>query len=311
MPATPIQASTQEHLDIEDIVENLVLLKDGSAAMLITTTAVNFGLLSEAEQDATIYAYAALLNSLTFPIQVLIRSKRKDITAYEKLLSEKETQTPKPDIKDRIRKYREFIQETVRQRNVLDKKFYIIVPFSVLELGVAKSAAAAAKGSRGGLPFAKDYIITRAKMTLEPKRDHLIHQLARLGLRARQLTTKELIQLFFEIYNPDSAQGQILAAPEEYETPLVQPAVGFAEAPSIESPQQPKAQPAPKPPSLPNQPAPAESQTITLPETKEPTSTQPLTQSETTNHTTNQAQDSINQALTSPTQVNQESPEIK
>jgi len=252
MPPTPIQASTQEHLDVEDIVDNLIILKDGSAAMVITTTAVNFGLLSEAEQDATIYAYAALLNSLTFPIQIVIRSNRKDITGYEKLLSEQETRTPKTENKDRIRKYREFIQETVRQRNVLDKKFYIIIPFSVLELGVAKSAAAIAKSPRHALPFPKDYIVTRAKVALEPKRDHLLHQLNRLGLRARQLTTKELIQLMFEIYNPESAQGQILATPEDYQTPLVRPAIAFQELPQIETPQAPPGKPPfPAPPPLP------------------------------------------------------------
>jgi hypothetical protein len=338
MPATPtpIQASTQTHLDIEDIIENIVLLKDGSAAMIITTTAVNFGLLSEAEQDATIYAYAALLNSLTFPIQVLIRSKRKDITSYEKLLSEKEAQTPKPENKERIRKYREFIQETVRQRNVLDKKFYLVVPFSVLELGVAKSAAAAAKGARGGLPFAKDYIISRAKMSLEPKRDHLIHQLSRLGLRSRQLTTKELIQLLFEIYNPDSAQGQILAPPEEYETPIVQPAVGFTESPVIETAQKqnqkPKTkiqdQPKQEPPTGSSQPTPtpdlkpeksqpiqkppappAEPPTITIPERQETTKDQ--SQAKDKEKTIDQAQETIDQALSGTIPVNQQESENK
>jgi len=235
---TPIRATTQEHLDIEDIIENVVLLKDGSVAMVITTTAVNFGLLSESEQDATIYAYAALLNSLTFAVQILIRSSRKDISGYEKLLTEQETRTVSPENRDRIRKYREFILETVRQRNVLDKKFYIVIPFSVMELGVAKSATALAKGASRSLPFPKDYIIKRAKMTLEPKFDHLAHQLGRLGLRARQLTTKELIQLMFELYNHDSAHGQILASPEEYETPLVKPAVAFQENPQIVGPEE-------------------------------------------------------------------------
>lgn len=249
---TPIQATTQEHLDIEEIVENLIVLKDGSCAIVITTTAVNFGLLSESEQDATIYAYAALLNSLTFPIQVLIRSSRKDISGYEKLLSEQESRTINPENRERIRAYREFIQETVRERNLLDKKFYIVIPFSVLELGVAKSATALAKGTRRGLPFPQDYIVNRAKMTLEPKFDHLAHQLGRLGLRARQLTTRELIQLMFEFYNPDSAQGQILAAPEEYETPLVKPAVAFQETPQIVAPEEKKPYQAAAPITKPN-----------------------------------------------------------
>lgn len=246
---TPIKSSTQQNIDIEDITDNLVLLKDGSTSLVITTTAVNFGLLSESEQDATIYAYAALLNSLTFPIQILVRSNRKDISGYQRLLSEQEAKSPKPENKERIKKYREFIEETVRQRNVLDKKFYIIIPFSVFELGVAKSASAVSKSGRSGLPFPKEYIISRAKMTLEPKRDHLLHQLSRLGLRARQLSTKELIQLLFEIYNPVSSQGQILASPEEYKTPIVQPDTAFQETPQIETPdEQTKFKPQPPTP---------------------------------------------------------------
>ncbi len=258
-PKQVIKSTTQQHLDVEEIAENLILLKDGSAAMIITTTAVNFGLLSESEQDATIYAYAALLNSLTFPIQIFIRSNRKDITGYERLLEEQELRSAKPENKERIRKYREFIEETVRQRNVLDKKFYIVIPFFVLELGVTKSATAIAKGGHTGLPFPKEYIIGRAKMTLEPKRDHVEHQLARLGLRARQLTTKELIQLLFEIYNPDSSQGQTLVSPQEYETPIVQPAVAFQEVPQINTQQQP--------------PLPQESQPKTQPPPPNPIST--------------------------------------
>lgn len=273
---TPIRASTQQHLDIKDILENLVLLKDGSAAMVITTTAVNFGLLSESEQDAIIYAYAGLLNSLTFAIQIFIRSNRKDISGYERLLSEQEIRSPKPENKERIRKYREFVEETVRQRNVLDKKFYIIIPFFVLELGVAKSATALAKGGRSGLPFPKDYIISRAKMTLEPKRDHLLHQLSRLGLRARQLTTKELIQLLFEIYNPDSARGQQLASPEEYQTPIVQPAVAFQESPQITVPDEKsrETEASTSPTPSPMQPIP----TSTPPQEPSPSTSQPTSQ---------------------------------
>ena len=285
---TPIQATTQEHLDIEDIVENIILLKDGSAAMVLTTTAVNFGLLSESEQDATIYAYAALLNSLTFPIQILIRSHRKDISGYEKLLAEQEVRAIQPQNKERIRKYREFIQETVRERNVLDKKFYITIPFSVMELGVTKSATALVKGRRRGLPFPKDYIIKRAKMALDPKSDHLVHQLARLGLKARQLTTKELIQLMFEIYNPDSAQGQILASPKEYETPLVKAAVAFQENPQITGPEE-------GPPTTP--PPPVDPPPAATPSTAQPQLQPKPNETQTTESTDQEAQAAINAAV--------------
>ena len=90
----PVRASTQEHLDIEDIQDGIIILRDGSCCLTIATTAINFGLLSEKEQEATIYAYAGLLNSLTFSIQIVLRSQRKDISSYVNLVrqaEEKET----------------------------------------------------------------------------------------------------------------------------------------------------------------------------------------------------------------------------
>jgi len=218
----PIRASTQEHLDIEEIRNDLIILKDGACALVIATTAINFGLLSEKEQDATIFAYAALLNSLTFSIQIVVRSQKKDISAYLKLLRKAEAKETKKEIKEQIRKYQKFIEETVAKNEVLDKKFYLVIPMTALELGVAKAITAGLK-RRKGLPYPKDYIIKKAQANLYPKRDHLLRQLGRLGLKGRQLKTKELIQLFYEIYNPESGR-QTIAEMTDYQSPLVQAA---------------------------------------------------------------------------------------
>lgn len=215
-----IRASTQEHLDIEDIQDDLLILKDGSCCLVIVTTAINFGLLSEKEQEATIYAYAGLLNSLTFSIQIVIRSQQKDISAYLKLLEQAEAKETKAKIKEQIKKYYQFIQETVQKNRVLDKEFYLVIPMSALELGVAKTLTATFTPKRG-LPFEKTYILERAKVNLYPKRDHLLRLLSRLGLKGRQLTTQELIQLFFNIYNPGTPSGAVPKT-DQYQTPLVQ-----------------------------------------------------------------------------------------
>src|SRR3990170_5826547 len=98
------KASTQEHLDVENITENMVILKTGNVAMIMSTSAVNFDILSEAEQDATIYAYAAFLNSLSFPLQILIRSKKADISSYFAHLEDAEASQLNPDIKMQIKK---------------------------------------------------------------------------------------------------------------------------------------------------------------------------------------------------------------
>ena len=131
-----MKPSTQSHLDIYDIQNDLLILKDGSVCLLLEVSAINFGLFSEREQEATIYAYAQLLNSLNFTIQIVITSKRKDITDYLDKLEVRLSSAPSPKIKDQLLKYRDFIKSIVRQGNVLDKKFFISIPFSSLELGV-------------------------------------------------------------------------------------------------------------------------------------------------------------------------------
>lgn len=200
--SSAIASTTQDHLDIQDILNDLIILKDGSACLIMEVSSVNFGLLSEKEQEATIYAYAQLLNSLTFSIQIIITSKRKDISDYLQKLDDHLAKIVAPQLKAQLIKYRDFVKAIVRQGNVLDKKFYISVPFSSLEMGAVSSIKLLApKSNTSVLPVAE--IADRAATNLGPKRDHLIRLLARIGLHARQLNSSELLQLFYNYYNPD------------------------------------------------------------------------------------------------------------
>lgn len=221
--SAPIKATTQEFLDIEDICDDLILLRDGSAALLLETHAVNFGLLAEEEQDALIYAYASLLNSLSFPLQIVILSKRMDISSYIEAVSNEEERQTNGIIKDRLRHYREFIVSIVKENRVLEKKFYLVIPFYAIELGVK-----GAVGKKKRLPFPKDYLISRARTSLLPKRDHLLRQLSRIGLKGKQLTTQELVELFYNIYNP-TLTGERLAETSGYTKPMVE---GLGKIPS-------------------------------------------------------------------------------
>jgi hypothetical protein len=132
----PIKSSTQVFTEIETIDRDIVMFADGSCALIVSTTAVNFGLLSEKEQDALIVTYAGLLNSLSFPIELLIRTQHKDVTAYLKLLEEKERTQKNPKLAKSMHDYRLFVAATVKEKDVLDKKFFIVIPFSSLELGI-------------------------------------------------------------------------------------------------------------------------------------------------------------------------------
>lgn len=201
---TPLATTTQSHLDIEDVVQDLVILKDGSACMVLEVSAINFGLLSETEQEATIYAYAQLLNSLTFSIQIVISSKQKDISDYIALLDRQLVKIENPLLKDQLTKYRDFVRTIVKQGNVLDKKFFISIPMSSLELGFTSgmnTLASTFTRKQTTLPKPKSEIVEKALVNLSPKRDHLVRLLARIGLRAKQVTSSELLQIFFDNYN--------------------------------------------------------------------------------------------------------------
>jgi hypothetical protein len=219
LPDRPLAAPSQKHLPVADITDDIVLYKDGGAAIVMESTSLNFGLLSEKEQQAVIAAYAALINSLSFPIQIVVRSKRKDIGRYMNYLEEAQGNIQNEKLRNIMSGYKNFISETIKKKNVLGKKFYVVIPFSALELGVTKSFLSTTRGSKP-LPYPRSYVIKKAKVSIYPKRDHLIRQAGRLGLLLNQLSTNELTQLFYEIFNPErpaTKKDEALEIKEEIE----------------------------------------------------------------------------------------------
>src|SRR5258708_7766465 len=217
-----LQSTTQKYLEIFDITNDLLMLHDGTCSMVMKTSAINFDLFSEEEQDATIYAYAALLNSLSFPIEIVVRSQKKDVTAYLDLLKTQEVKAYTPLKKKQIREYRAFVEQLVQERNVLDKKFYVIITASAVEMGLLPPSSLVPLPKKETPPtFDKYNVIEKALTILQPRRDHLVHQLARIGLMSSQLKTQELIQLFYSIYNPEASEGQKIQNTGDYTTPMV------------------------------------------------------------------------------------------
>ena len=210
-----IKGSTQEHLLLEDVVDGIAILKDGGAAMVLQVSSVNFDLLSEREQSALVFAYGGILNSLNFPIQIMISSTTKDVGNYLNNLELAKNSQQNDKLKERIASYKKFVEETVKRNDVLSKTFYVVIPFSSLELGL-KNAQKQILGTfnpikkDNGLPFSKEYILEKAKAALEPKRDHLVRLFSRLGLEIQPLNTKEIIELFYKTYNEDVSNSQKL-----------------------------------------------------------------------------------------------------
>lgn len=183
--------TTQNHLSISDISNDILILKDGGGALVLQVSAVNFGLLSDREQMAIIDSFAQMLNSLSFSIQIVIHSERLNLASYLTLLDKAQKAQENPLLSAMMTDYKQFIQATIKDNEVLDKKFYIVIPLFSLELGLIAS---------------KEALEQKIKTVLLPRRDQVIRQLSRVGFNATQLNKQKLVKLIFDIYNGGSGE---------------------------------------------------------------------------------------------------------
>ncbi len=190
-------ATTQKFTQIEDVVGEIALFSGSLAGLVMEVTATNFALQSEEEQQSRIYSYAALLNSLSFPVQILVISRKLDITSYIKQLETQAQKTTNQSLSKQINMYKDFVAQLVRNNIVLDKKFYLVLSYSILEKG-AKAVA----GGRNRQAFYQD-----AREQLNSKATSMTSELIRVGLKSRILGRDELINLFYEVYNPGAGNA--------------------------------------------------------------------------------------------------------
>lgn len=199
-------SSTQEHLEIREVVDDLVITQSGSVGLVIQTSAINFDLLAEYEQDSKVFAFAGLLNSLNFHIQILIRTRRIDISNYVDYLIAQENDSMSEGLRKQLNIYTKFIQNLIIQNDVLDKNFFIVIPFNPAG-EIPGSSLLKSKKTQDEIEknsqMKQEQLLEKAKIFLYPKRDHVLKQLSRMGLMGHQLNNKELITEFYTIYNPE------------------------------------------------------------------------------------------------------------
>lgn len=191
--AQKINTTTQKFVGIQDIIDDIVMLPGGQSCLILEIIATNFSLQSIGEQEARIFSYASLLNSLSFSIQILIISRKLDISSYINLLNDEAKKSTSPTLSSNIIAYKNFVEELVQVNTVLDKKFYIVLPYSFLEKGASSATG----------PHDKTTAIKDAKNFLHSKATSLIQELLRVGLKSKILERDELIHLFYEIYNTE------------------------------------------------------------------------------------------------------------
>jgi hypothetical protein len=191
--ATP----SQHFVEIVDIIDDVVLLAGGNACLVIEVKATNFSLLSADEQNAKVYSYASLLNAISFSIQIVIRSKKLDVSNYLKLLDDEKMKAQSEALAKQIGLYRNFVQELVKVNIILDKKFYIVIPYSSLEKGISGAKETIVDSS------SQSNFIFGAKAALYSKADAVHAQLKRLNLKAETLSKEKLTRLFYDIFNDE------------------------------------------------------------------------------------------------------------
>lgn len=194
-------AGSQSFIPIESVNKDLIFLKDGGVSLLLSVSAVNFALLFETEQVSIIDSFAGMINSLSFPIQIVIYSKVLDVSLYLHTIDNALAKQTNPLLKKMTVSYRSFVGKSIKDNNVLDKRFYICIKITSLEIGL--------------LPSSLEEKTQKVTTLLTPRRDHIIRQLGRLGLKTKQLTTEEIVKLFYELYNPPVLNPPVAVSVQE------------------------------------------------------------------------------------------------
>jgi type IV secretory pathway VirB4 component len=205
----------QDFVPIKEVRDGVVILKDGSMRSILMTSSVNFALKSEDEQKSIIYQFQNFLNSINFDIQIFLESRRLDIRPYVSLLEERQKEQTNDLMKIQTREYIQFIKTFTEQANIMTKRFFVVIPYTppTLELGKRKKGGILSLG-KGSVKDKKNQKISNFaeyKQQLDQRVDVVVQGITRTGVRAVQLGTEEVIEVFYQLFNPG-----------EVEKPLVQ-----------------------------------------------------------------------------------------
>ncbi len=205
-------ASTQLFLNIAEIKDNVVVLKNGGIRAILQTSSVNFNLKSEEEQNSIIYAYQSFLNSLDFPIQIVIQSRKLDIDKYIENVKEASAKHDNPLLKQQTLEYAEYIQKLVEYADIMEKDFYVVVPYDPYR---AQKLNPLEKFMQSISSTDSIDNIKRRHKEFDELNKHLGERvnsvrtgLEACNLRVAQLTTSQLIETFYRLYNPETSRNQ-------------------------------------------------------------------------------------------------------
>ena len=233
------QTTTQNSLLISELREGMAIMSDGSFRAVVACQSINFDLMSSREREGVEYSYQNFLNSLYFPIQIFIRSQRVDIGPYIDRLVKIRRSQDNMLLNVLMDDYINFIDVLSQEANIMDKSFFIVVPY--YPIGDIENVKQQAKGFFGKL-FSQPQTVTKidkvayekAKDEIKNRVDSVTSGLFQIGVKSVQLNTKELGELYYNMYNPDTAVREPLGEFENATTTYVRKGDGEAARPHIQ-----------------------------------------------------------------------------
>lgn len=204
---------TQNFVPLKDIKNGVMVLNDESLRMVIMTSSLNFGLKSNDEQAAIIMQFQNFLNSLEFPVQIFVQSKRLDIKPYLQMLEEREKVQLLDNMKIQVHEYIEFIKHFTEQTNIMSKTFFIIVPYTRGITLSAQSSSGPLAGLFGGTPKKQPVNMKsfeESRIQLEQRVSIVEQGLARCDIRTTRLGTEEITELFYRKFNPGELESAVV-----------------------------------------------------------------------------------------------------
>ncbi len=234
--------STQNSLQIAEIRDGIVIMQDGSYRSVIMVKSINFDLMSPQEREAVEYSYQSYLNSLYFPVQIFIRSQKVDLRPYIEKLDKIRSEHDNMLLALLMEDYIAFMGDLATQTNIMDKKFYVVVPyFPIVDAGKAVEAGKNFVGTLLGVFNNKEKHVVINESELEAAKTELRNRvqatlsgLLQCGIQGLPLDTQELIELYYDGYNPDTATRQQLKNFNDLTAPVVTKGYGMAPQPGLD-----------------------------------------------------------------------------
>ncbi len=193
--------STQEFVPIERVRDGIVILKTGELRAILLTNSLNLGLKSEDEQQAVLSQFQNFLNSLDFPVEIFVQSRKLNIKPYMDLLKERSGEVKEDLLKIQIHEYMGFIAKFTEESNIMTKHFFVTVPyFNQSAQGTSPSSLLSLGGNSSSKNIETGF--EAARIQLEQRTATVLQGLSRFGLRAQRLGTEEVVELFYKLFNP-------------------------------------------------------------------------------------------------------------